>query len=136
MKQLFKSFLSAISIGLMVSLLQSCTSTPKDVLEKNALELNRSCPVQIDSYTQLDSARYVADGNSFQYYYTLSGDKDNSGIAQREQPELRQRIIDFIKHEPTMATYRRHHVVMEYIYYSQNSGHELFRVTVTPDMYR
>lgn len=122
--------------GWMFLLFSSCSPSPKDIFEKNALELNRSCPIMIDSYTQMDSAGYEADKNIFRHYYTLHGEKDNPQVAGQEQQELLQRITEFIMREPAMSTHRRYHITMEYIYRSSSSGDELFRLKITPDMYQ
>lgn len=135
MNRTFKSYL-LLCTGWMFVHLTGCSTSSKELFEKSALELNRSCPTMIDSFTQMDSVDYLDDEKLFRYYYTLFDEKDNPDIAWKEREELSKRIIEFMKHEPAMATHRRHHIIMEYIYFSHCSGNEFFRIRITPDMYR
>lgn len=129
-------FLLIIFAGISSMFITSCSSSKKKVFEQEAAEQNRLAPIMIDVYTRVDSVRYSASDNSFRYYYTLTGDADNKEVAVQKRKELQEQLPAEIKEAPGLTIHRNHKVVMEYIYFSEQTGEELFRVKITPEMYR
>lgn len=131
----FSILKNTLFIGVSFIIL-SCSSSKEKIFEKEAEEQNRLYPMMIDPYTRIDSIRYTASGNTFRYYYTLIGDADNVAVATIKREDLRKQLPAEIKSAPGLTVHREHKVAMEYIYFSDSSGNELFRVTITPDMYQ
>lgn len=127
--------ISITVIVLLSAFLFSCSSSKEERFAKEAEEQNRLCPMMIDSYTRVDSIRYTTTDNAFHYYYTLVGEADNIEVANRKREELQAQLPIEIKQATGLTIHRNNHVTMEYIYFSDSSGNELFRVVVTPDMY-
>lgn len=117
-------------------LLSACSISKEERFEKEATEQNRLYPMVVDTFTRIDSIRYISDNNTFCYYYTLTGDADNQAIAMQMRDNLEKTLPEEIKRATGMAIHRKHNVAMEYIYFSERNGHELFRVKITPDMYK
>lgn len=134
MQYLLKSFFLFFTVCSF--LLLSCTPSKEESLKKAAAVQNELCPMLIDSQTRMDSVRYTANDNVIHYFYTLLGDADNALLAKQIRSELMQHIPDEIRRAAGLAFQRKANVHMEYVYHSQRSGEELFRVMVTPDMYK
>lgn len=134
MQYLFKKGL--LLLGVFSLLLLSCAPSKEESLKKAAAVQNQLCPVVIDSHTQLDSVSYTANDNTIHYAYSLLGDADDASLATQMRDELIKRIPDEIRRAAGLAFQREANVYMEYIYYSQRNGEELFRVMITPDMYQ
>jgi len=117
-------------------MISSCSSSKEKSFEKEAEEQNRLYPQMVDPYTRIDSIRYVSGENTFHYYYTLIGEADNVEIAFRKREELKHQLPTEIKKAQGLTVHRNHSVIMNYIYFSESSKKELFRVTITPEMYK
>ena len=126
-------FITIITISLLFFF--SCSSSKEKMFAKEAEEQDRLCPMMIDNYTRADSIRYTTADNTFHYYYTLMGDADNTDVANQKRKELQEQLPVEIKQATGLTIHRNNRVVMEYIYFSDRSGSELFRVVITPDMY-
>lgn len=127
--------LNSLSFIILISIALSCSPSGEKTFEKEAEEQNRLYPMMIDPYTRIDSIRYIAAGNTFCYYYTLIADADNAYIAAQRGEKLKSELPAEIKKAPGLAIHRKHKVIMEYIYFSESSGNELLRITITPEMY-
>lgn len=99
-----------------------------------ASELNKTCPVMVDSETQLDNT-IALPGKTFQYNYTLINTvKDSVDIANLEA-YMKTSILNTIKTSPDLKTFRDNDVIMTYSYKDKNSVH-LLKMTFTPDQYK
>lgn len=134
MRQSF--FLFIFIAGISFILITSCSSPKEKIFEQEAAEQNRLAPIMIDIYTRVDSVQYSGTENSFRYYYTLMGDADNKEIAIQKRKELQEKLPEEIKKAPGLTIHRNHNIAMEYIYFSEQNGEELFRVKITPEMYK
>lgn len=130
-----KDLVSIFLIATLLPAFSSCSSSKKNRFAKEAEEQNRLCPMMVDSYTRADSIRYTRTDNTFHYYYTLMGDADNATVAHRKQEELQTQLPIEVKQAAGLTIHRNNRVAMKYIYFSERSGRELFRVVITPDMY-
>jgi len=127
-------FISLASI-LLVFIVSSCSPSKEKIFEEEAERQNRQYPMMVDPHTRIDSIRYIASENTFRYHYTLIGRADNADISDKKRDEMKRRLPAQIKQSAGLATHRKHKVIMEYVYFSESSGKELLRITVTPDMY-
>ena len=99
-----------------------------------ASELNKSCPIMVDAETQLDNAVALPD-NTFQYNYTLvSMEKASVDISELEN-YLQPIILNNIKTNPDLKTFRDNDVIMAYNYKDRNGEH-LFKLIFTPEHYK
>ncbi len=81
-----------------------------------AAAINQHTPVQIDSYTRLDSVQ-VMDAHTFLYNYTLSGvDTNNAKIVAYLKQALKQQTLQNYKTNPSMAEIRKHNLRLGYNY--------------------
>ena len=104
------------------------------VMMKVASELNKSCPIMVDSETRFDNA-LALPGNIFQYNYTLINiDKANADTASMKN-YLEPLITNQVKTNPEMKYQRDHKTIMKY-YYKDKNGAYLFIVSVPPDKYQ
>lgn len=109
-------------------------STISKALVEVASELNKNCPMMVDNITRLDNAVALPD-NVFQYNYTLLGmSKESINIDDAKQ-RLEPNIINFVKTNPDMKTFRDNETTINYAY-KDMSGVFLFTISITPDQYK
>lgn len=107
-------------------------SIDKDMMNV-ASELNKSCPVNVDSETRLDNT-IALPGKIFQYNYTLLNlDKSNADTISMKN-YLEPNIINQLKTNPQMNFQREHKWTLNYLYKDKN-GLFLLLIKVTPDKY-
>ena len=97
-------------------------------LVETAEQLDKKCPLMIDSETRLDSVKSV-DGN-FNYFYTLVNvDKmDNMEDSKAFLTKNAQTNLDTAS---TMKIYRENNVNLGY-FYKNRRGQKLFEFTIKP----
>ena len=99
-----------------------------------ASELNKTCPVMVDAETRLDNAVALPE-KTFQYNYTLVNMvKDSIDIVSIEE-YLKPVILNTIKTNPDLKSFRDNNVIMSYNYKDKNSMH-ILKLTFTPDQYK
>lgn len=116
--------------------LTSCQQAKQKVFEIASQEVNKQCPMTIDEMTRMDSTSYTGGDNTFTYYYSLTGAADDPQIAEATQKQLTENLPGIIKSTDDLKLYREMDVTMLYVYMSDKTHKELFRVKVTPDMYK
>ncbi len=102
-------------------------------MKKAAEEINKTCPVQLDEATRLDSASAVS-AVGFNYYYTLDTTRMPMPMDSLRK-YLPQHLITSVKNEPDMAAFRKNAVIVKYVYLGPG-GDNLFEFAVTPAHYR
>lgn len=98
-----------------------------------ASELNKTCPIMVDSETRLDNA-VALPNNVFQYNYTLI----NMDKAQVDTIQVKSYLEPVIKTQvktnPQMKFQRDNKTTLNY-YYKDKKGDYLFSITVAPKDY-
>lgn len=99
-----------------------------------ASELNKSCPIMVDSETQLDNAVGLP-GKTIQYNYTfLNMEKATVDTSELEN-YLQPKILNNIKTNPDLKNFRENDVIMVYNY-KDKKGEHLFKLTFKPEKYK
>jgi hypothetical protein len=98
-----------------------------------ASEINKSCPVMVDSETRLDNS-IALPNNVFQYNYTLVNVEKGNVDTVSMKNYLEPNITNFVKSSPQMQYQRDNKCILNYCY-KDKRGLYLFLITVTPDMY-
>ncbi|WP_291587696.1 hypothetical protein [Bacteroides sp.] len=129
-----KKLLSAVCLTVLT--LTSCQQAKQKVFEIASQEVNKQCPMTIDEMTRMDSTSYTGGDNTFTYYYTLTGTADDPAIAETTQKQLAESLPEIIKNTDDLKIYREMDVTMLYVYLSDKTHKELFRVKITPDLYK
>ena len=99
-----------------------------------ASEINKTCPIMVDSETRFDNAVSLSK-NVFQYNYTLVNIDKASANPLAIKKSLEPNIINYVKTNPQMKFQRDHKITLNY-YYSDKAGLFLFLVSATPDKYK
>ncbi len=99
-----------------------------------ASELNKTCPIMVDAETQLDNAVALPE-KTFQYNYTLINMYKDSIDIEKLEEYLKPVILNTIKTNPDLNSFRDNNVVMSYNYKDKNSAHVL-KLIFTPDQYK
>jgi hypothetical protein len=98
-----------------------------------ASELNKTCPMMVDKETRLDNAMALPD-NTFQYNYTAVNMVKDSVDAGEIQRQIEPGLVNNVKTNPGMKSFRENKVRVLYTYKDKN-GVFLFQIEVTPDKY-
>ena len=101
---------------------------------KMAGEINKTCPVMIDSETRLDNA-IALPKNTFQYNYTLIHLEKASTDTTEMRKVLEPNIVNTVKTNPQMQFQREHKTTLNY-YYKDKDGAFLLLISITPDKYK
>lgn len=97
-------------------------------------ELNKTCPVMVDSLTRLDNA-VALPKKVFQYNYTLNIDTSEQIDIEGLKAYMSPRIVNDVKTNPGMKYVRDNKVTVNYSYKDQN-GEFLFLISVKPEDYQ
>ncbi|MDR3652006.1 MAG: zinc-ribbon domain-containing protein [Paludibacter sp.] len=98
-----------------------------------ASEINKSCPIMIDSETRLDNA-IALPNNVFLYNYSLVNIEKGKVDTMQIKNLLVPKIINFVKSSPQMKPIRDAKVTIDY-YYKDKNGVYLFQVPITSQQY-
>jgi hypothetical protein len=96
-------------------------------------EINKSCPIAINNYTQLDNTM-AALGKSIQYNYKINYNKKDIDVNKFKEDAM-PLLINYIKTSDPMKYLRENNVTFIYNYKDKKYIF-LFSLTVTPDMYK
>jgi hypothetical protein len=99
-----------------------------------ASELNKTCPVMVDSDTRLDNS-VALPGNIFQYNYTLVNLEKSSADIEGLKNFIRPNVINTVKTTPEMKFIRDNNATVNY-HYSDKKAQNLFTVSVKPEDYK
>ena len=99
-----------------------------DELVETAQQLNKKCPVMVDTETRLDSVK--AEERKFSYFYTLVNidATENMNDAKMYLIKNAQFNLDTTS---TMKLYRENNIDLQYSY-SNKKGKRLFEFTIKP----
>ena len=96
-------------------------------------EINKSCPIMIDSETRLDNT-VVIPPNIFQYNYTLINMEEGTVDIAMLKNHLEPNITNFVRTNPDMKFQRDNKMTVNYYYGDKNRNH-LFTISVIPEQY-
>lgn len=123
----------ALSYFLVQELFFKMPSLDKAMMEV-ASEINKTCPIMVDSETRLDNAISLPK-NIFQYNYTLVNMEKASTDTVEMRAFLEPTIVNFVKTNPQMKFQRDQETTINY-YYKDKEGNFLITISVTPEKYK
>ena len=133
-----KSFVKSLFpvILLFAFLLFSCKSKQKtkyEFLKAVSTDINKTCPIQVDSILKLENtvAHPIA---TFRYNYILKYDTVKYDIHEFEK-SLTKTTLNTVKTSPDAKMFRDMYATLEYNY-SDTSGNFLFRIVIEPKDYK
>ena len=98
-----------------------------------AKELNKTCPIRVDEYTQLDNTIALSD-NVFQYNYTLLNITQAEVNVDTVRKYIEPGIVNGVRTSPDMKIFRDHNTTVNYNY-RDKEGVFVLTIAVTPNMY-
>ncbi len=134
-KKIIGTIVGLVAFGLAYYGAQQLFKAPTfdKAMMQAASELNKSCPIMVDQDTRLDNALALPE-NIFQYNYTLVNlDKSEVNIDTVKK-YVEPGLINNVKTNPDLKTYRDNKVTMAYNYRDKN-GVFILKINVTPDQY-
>ena len=99
-----------------------------------ASEINKMCPIMIDSYTQLDNVEALPN-KIFQYNYTIINMVKDSIDLYEMKEYLEPTIVNFVSTSSDLQFARDNDLTVNY-YYKDMDGMYLFTISVTPEKYK
>ncbi|MFZ4454730.1 MAG: zinc ribbon domain-containing protein [Bacteroidales bacterium] len=128
---------AAIGIAIMFNLQYFVFKTQSPsidtALQQFASEINKSCPIMIDSETRFDNA-IALPNKMFAYNFTLINLQKETVDTLQIRNQIEPRIINIVKTNPEMEYVRARKVNLSYNYKDKN-GVYLFQIVVTPKQY-
>ncbi len=119
-----------------VATMQSCrtdTGYQKE-LAAVAQEINKKLPMNIGTGITWTKTEALP-GKIFRYTYTLANQEvaniDSTAVKKEQTPI----VLETIKNEPSLKSFRDHNVIMQYDYYDKD-GKRAFSINITPEMYK
>lgn len=123
-----------IGLGVMLIVQQVIFKPSIDrIMLDVAVEMNKACPMMVDSEKRLDNA-VAMPGNIFQYNYTLVHIEKESANIDELTNQLESSIVNDIKSNPDLQMYRDNHTTMAYNY-RDKYGKPLATISVSPEDY-
>ncbi len=103
------------------------------VIQKSAKEINRTCPIKIDEFTQLDSVTMPAK-KTIQYNYTLIDMGKDEINPDTVEKYIKAQLIETVKTQKKLTIYRKNKVTFIYQYYDKNKN-PVYRLPIPPEVY-
>ena len=123
---------SLVAFFLVQQLLFQTPSFDK-LMMKMANEINKSCPIMIDSETRLDNTMTLPP-KVFQYNYTLVNIEKETVDIIALKDYLEPNITNFVRTNPDMKVQRENKATINY-YYQDKDRNYLFTISVKPEQY-
>lgn len=133
MQNNIKSIILLLSIVLFVG----CSNKKKELnieLNKIAVELNNSAPVQLDNNTLFLGAE-VTPENVFKYKYKIVNSDNPSELVQKMEYQTRENIKEAFRINPQLQIFTENNVEIHYIY-TDSLGEILKTIEITPKDYK
>lgn len=113
-------------------LMSNSNSVDKN-LKKQALELNRSCPMMVDKDTRLDKI-VALENNTIQYNYSLINvvKSDPKFNVEAVKKYIKSKSQENLNTNPEMKEYREKEVSLNY-YYKDKNGKFLLDFIIKPE---
>lgn len=105
----------------------------KEVLDKTAEELNKTCPLMADDDMRLDNAVSLP-GNVFQYNYTFISMLADSVDAELLEFSIKPAMINNARKNPDLELFRTNKVSLVYNF-KDRLGNFLMKIRVKPEDY-
>lgn len=99
-----------------------------------ASEINKTCPIMVDSETRLDNTSALPD-NELVYNYTLVKLTVDEVDVNELVSNIKPMLVNNISTNPDMKNLRDHEVTMSY-YYKDKDGNFITKVSITSDEYQ
>jgi hypothetical protein len=128
------SFRRIVTVVIFIIFITGCGNSLENKLKEAAIELNKSCPMMVDSETRFDSAMTVSS-SEFQYNYTLVNLKPDDIDPEQLIEVLKPLLVNNIAINPDLNMFRDNDVTLTYLYKDMN-GDFFAKIPVTPADYR
>lgn len=101
-------------------------TTLEDLAAKTAEEYTeRYCPTPIENGQRTDSVTFSRETHTFGYYYSLSGNLDDSDIIEQFKQKIISSILSSLKENTSMKEYKQAGYNFHYIMKSSKTGEVL-----------
>ena len=103
----------------------------EDRAEKEAKKYTeRYCPTPVRDNQRTDSLTFDRKTHTYNYYYTLVGPADNPEVINQNKAKLTNMLVQGVKNDTRMQTYKEAGFKFHLIYRSASTGKVLLDFTV------
>lgn len=102
-------------------------------LKQASDDLNGRLPLQMDTYSRLDSTTSV-ENHTFRYFYTLIDMEKAIVNLDTVNKYVRPEILRNARTNPNLKGFRDHNIILDYVYYDKN-GIYVTTITAKPEDY-
>ena len=121
---------------LSICLLAGCSKEKavSVMLEKVAVESNKTCPIPVDEITRCDSIIHPKSTTTLAYYYSLTIPSSEINVAAMDWSLVKKALIDGIKTNPQITPLLKFNVTFNHVYFSKE-GEKLYEAEILPADY-
>lgn len=114
----------------------SCQESREKTFERLAREYTAKCPISMAQGIRIDSMKYNPKTNTNSNYYTLSGNIDSPDSIQKNRQYMESSMIAAVRNSVDLKEYKDFNTTIEYVYYSDKTKKELYRIAIGPKLYK
>ncbi|CAN5707088.1 hypothetical protein BH10BAC2_BH10BAC2_43050 [soil metagenome] len=97
-------------------------STDNDVMAKAANEINKKCPIMVDSITRFDNSAALTN-NIFQFNYTITNADKLNYDTTLLQNAVRPSTLHALKTDLNYKLYRDNNTTLSFVYHDKNGSY-------------
>lgn len=90
-----------------------------------ARSINQSCPQRMSETIRLDSTNYDEKNNVMSYFYSVSGELDDTAYMSARYDTFKQALQEAIDNSMEMEEYRNYGTSIRYVYFSGSNQKQL-----------
>ena len=97
-------------------------STNNDIMTQAANEINKKCPIMVDSITRFDNSAALTN-NVFQFNYTITNADKSNYDTTTLQNAVRPLTLNLLKTDPKYKLYRDNNTTLSFVYHDKNGSY-------------
>lgn len=123
--------IALLLVFLVLQILFNKPSTDYDDMTKAANEINKKCPIMVDSITRFDNSAALTN-NVFQFNFTVTNADKLNYDTNALQSAVRPLTLNALKTDPKYKLYRKNNTTLSLVYHDKN-GSYLCSILMNPN---
>ncbi len=120
------TIIACIALVVIFSVAQMLIKKPSannnDVMIQAANEINKKCPIMVDSITRFDNSAALTN-NVFQFNYTITNADKSNYDTFALQNAVRPLTLNLLKADPKYKLYRDNNTTLSFVYHDKNGSY-------------
>ena len=114
--------IALLIVFLVLQILFKKPSTNYDDMTKAANEINKKCPIMVDSITRFDNSAALTN-NVFQFNFTVTNADKLNYDTNALQSAVRPLTLNALKSDPNYKLYRKNNTTLSLVYHDKNGSY-------------